>query len=189
MNDTLMEKINKYIEPETVELIFGEGSDSFVVKINSEVSSGMMSAIIERIAMMVKWNGFTYDLFDILLAYYVISLFTDIPIPTKKDKDEKTIEDYEKCYTICTSMNLIDEICHASPTIAAYIEFIEKNVWRKLEYYKTVEANEKLMALSDKAYGLLDTLEDAFDNVTPEMFSEIVEGLKLVSENPSLIEN
>lgn len=175
----LMEKIDEYIKDDTCTLTFGNGSDEFAIQVNDYVDADTLAAVVDDIAFNVRNSEFDYYLFDILMAYHVISLFTDIPIPTIKTEESETqTQDYTKCYDICTRLNLINELCSVSDDIEEYIEFIEKNVWRKLEYYKELAANDALMMVCGKAYELLDELEGIVEQATDVDLQTVMSELK-----------
>lgn len=173
----LMEKIDEYIKDNTCTLTFGDGSDEFAIQVNDYVDADTLAAVVDDIAFNVRNSEFDYYLFDILMAYHVISLFTDIPIPAIKTEESET-QDYTKCYDICARLNLINELCSASGNIEEYIEFIEKNVWRKLEYYKELAANDALMMVCGKAYELLDELEGIVEQATDVDLQTVMSELK-----------
>lgn len=188
MEKTLMQHIEEYIKPENIELKFNDGSDTFIVNINESVDPGVMSSAIENIVHMVTYNDYAYELFDILMAYYIIDLFTDIPIPSIKDEDGESAPDYARCYEICIGLNLINELCNASPIISDYVEFIEKNVWRRLEYKKSVKTNEALTLLYDKAYELLDDVENMMAKTKDVDLNAIANEIGKISELPIMKE-
>ena len=123
----LLGKIERYIKDDTTTLNFGDKSNGFALTVNDYVDADTLASVVDDIVLKVKISDFDYYLFDILMSYYTISLFTDIPVPTVKT-DEAEVPDYTKCYDICTRLNLIDSLCGVSDYIADYISFIEKNV-------------------------------------------------------------
>lgn len=185
MNNTLIEQIDKYIKPENFEVSVDDGD--FFITVTTDVSPSILSDVIDRIVSLIKWNDFKYELFDVLMAYYVISLFTDIPIPMKVDENGKEIADYEKCYRISCALNLTNLLCENSIIILNYIELIETNVWRKLDYLKTLQSNEALMTLCDKAYDVLSNMDALFENVDIDYLNSITQELGNVTEKLSLI--
>lgn len=186
MKNTLLNKIENHIKPKTVDVKF-EDTD-IVIEVTDYVSTGELSAAVETISDMVRLNDYTYELIDILMGYYVISLFTNIPIPTTGDGDEE-MEDYQKCYDICMRLNLIDALCETSDNITESIAFIEKNVWRRLEYTKAMKANESLMLLCDKAYEMLENLDGLLGGVDIDMLNQIADQLGDTASKLSLVEN
>lgn len=162
MENKLMENIEKYIEPRTFEIPFYLGEEEFTVIVSDDVSTEALLTTVELITSAIESDNFeNYCWFEIFIAYSVMALFTNIPIPTNEDGTP----DYMKCYKICTGMGLIDNICARNANIEDYIALIEKNVWRRLEYKKTVRANESLMFLCDKAYDMLEGLDEIMSKV------------------------
>lgn len=176
----LLGKIETYIKDTTTTLNFGDKSNGFTLTVTDYVDADTLASIVDDIVLKVKISDFDYYLFDILMSYYAISLFTDIPVPTIKT-DETEVPDYTKCYDICTRLNLVDALCDASEPIADYISFIETNVWRKLEYYKGMAANEALSMVCGKVYDLLDGLEDMVEKTRDVDLQTVMSNLKEAS--------
>lgn len=162
--EKVMEQIDKYIEGEELVLTFTSQNDAFHVKANDYVDVETLCAVVDEIALKIKLNDFDYSLYDVALAYFVIDLFTDIPIPMVGEGESQS-PDYAKCYAMYTRMGLLDELCAVSNNIENSIAFIEKNVWRKLEYYKTMESNSALTMVCGKLYDILDGVENIVDKV------------------------
>lgn len=173
-----MELIEKYIEKENVVLTFGSDDDAFDVEVNDYVDVSTLIAVVDEIVRLIQSNDFDYSLFDVGLAYFIIDLFTDIPIPMREQGD---FPDYEKCYDICSRMNLIDEVCAASGNAEDAISYIEKNVWRKLEYYKAMEANRALTMVCGKLYDVLDRVGTIVDQVADVDLQALADELNEVS--------
>ena len=176
----LLGKIERYIKDDTTTLNFGDKSNGFALTVNDYVDADTLASVVDDIVLKVKISDFDYYLFDILMSYYTISLFTDIPVPTVKT-DEAEVPDYTKCYDICTRLNLIDALCGVSDYIADYISFIETNVWRKLEYHKGMAANEALSMVCGKVYDLLDGLEDMVEKTRDVDLQTVMSDLKEAS--------
>lgn len=176
----LLGKIETYIKDDTTTLTFGDKSNGFTLTVNDYVDADTLASIVDDIVLKVKISDFDYYLFDILMSYYTLSLFTDIPVPTIKT-DEAEVPDYTKCYDICTRLNLVDALCDASDYIADYISFIETNVWRKLEYHKEMAANEALSMVCGKVYDLLDGLEDMVEKTRDVDLQTVMANLKEAS--------
>lgn len=187
MTNTLLTQIEKYIEPKTIEIEFEDAG--FVIEATDYIAPGQLSAAIDAISTMVRINDYTYELIDILMGYYAISLFTNIPIPTTIDEAGDEVDNYEKCYDICMRLGLIEALCEASSNIAEAIAYIEKNVWRKIEYTKTIKANESLMLLCDKAYEMLENLDGVLGGVDIDMLNNIAEQLQETTDKLSLVNN
>lgn len=171
-----MELIEKYIEAKEQVLSFGSGENAFDVMVNDHVSVDTLSAAANEIARMVAENDFDYSLLDIAMSYFIIDLFTDIPIPMAGDSS-----DYVKCHDICCRMNLVDELCAVSANIENSIAYLEKNVWRKLEYLKTIEANSALTMVCGKLYDVLDSVENIVDKVAEVDMQALMEELNEVT--------
>lgn len=187
MKDTLLKNIEKYIEPKTITLSFNDGE--FKVTVTDYVAPGILAAAIENIETMVRINDYSYELFDILMGYYTVTLFTDIPVPQRKGEDGEMVDDYEKCFDICTRLNLTDMLACESDSIAYSLAFIEKNVWRRLEYCKTMESNSALMLLCDKAYEMLENLDGLMGKFDIDNLNKIADTLGDFTQNLSLVEN
>lgn len=155
--DDYITAINEYIndEPKSIEYEDG-GETKFVVTVNESVDYDDVYTAIVTIVDQVVNKDFEYSVIDLLLPYYLISLFTDIPVPLTEDDNT----DYQKCFVISSKLNL-EENLSAFPVIADYISIIEKNVWRKLEYYKALKSImpfDELIGALGEFYEILDEL-------------------------------
>lgn len=187
MKNTLLENIEKYIEPKTITLNFNDGE--FEVAVTDYVAPGVLAATIENIETMVRINDYSYELFDILMGYYTVTLFTDIPVPQIKGDDGEMVDDYERCFDICNRLNLTNMLACESDSIANSLAFIERNVWRKLDYRKVMESNSALMLLCDKAYEMLENLDGLLDEFNIDNLNEIADTLSDFTQNIALVKN
>lgn len=187
MKNTLLENIEKYIEPKTIILSYNDGE--FEVTATDYVAPGVLATAIENIETMVRINDYSYEIFDILMGYYTVALFTDIPVPQIKGDDGEMVDDYEKCFDMCTRLNLTDMLASESDSIAYSLAFIEKNVWRRLDYRKVMESNSSLMLLCDKAYEMLDNLDGLLGKFDIDNLNEIADTLGDFTQKLSLVKN
>lgn len=159
---TLFKNIEEYMVNTTNEkktISYSNGKDAFNVEVNENIDLNDIHAAIETIVENVIDQDWAYDLIDILSSYYIIDLFTNIPAPMM-DND---IPDYEKCLEICLKLNLKQHLCEISDIVFDYISMLERNIWRKLEYKKTLTALipwESLMDGLNQFYEVLDTLSE-----------------------------
>lgn len=181
----LLNTIEKLIREDTFTLDIGAGVNRIKIKVHDYVDVDDLSDAVQDIVFRVKANDFRYEVFDFMLGYHIIKLFTNIPIPMI---DDEAI-DYARCYDICTRLNLIDRLCEKSNNIAAYIAVIEKNVWRKLEYDKVMATNENLNILYGRVYNFIDNLDTLLSQVEDLGFDKIASELINVTDKISFIED
>lgn len=158
MKKTLMENIEAYMAQEKKTIDF----ETFKVEVNEDVDVNEIHNAIEFIVNAVVEQDWSYDLIDIFESYYIISLFTNIPVPMLEDD----IPDYTKCLEICQKLDLRTVLYEASGVIFEQISMLEKNIWRKLEYHKamlTLVPWESLMDGLSQFYEVLDTLSEYVD--------------------------
>lgn len=162
MDEALMKNIDAYIADTKKKIEYGVGKKGFVVEINEKIDINDIHNAIEVIVDNVVDQDYSYELIDILLSYYIIKLFTNIPAPMA-DED---IPDYERCLDICIKLQLKNVLFENSIVVAEYINMLEKNIWRKLEYKKarlTLIPWESLMDGLSEFYEILDTFSEFVD--------------------------
>lgn len=189
MGKILMKEIENYISTEEKSIKVGAGKNSIQINIIEDVEVDKLHAVVESITNAIVEQDFAYTLFDILLPYHIINLFTNIETPMVKDD----IPDYEACYKFCIKFDLVNKLAEKSSIVAECISVIEKNIWRSLEYKKaltTLIPYESLMDALDEFYKILDEIDEIAEsqkNVDIEglmgQLEEISKGLKSVEEN------
>lgn len=178
-NDSFMENIDKYIDNDEFLLEFiDDDGESFTVKATDYVHFADISVSIETIVDHVAGKNYQYEYFDLALAYCVIDLFTEIPVPMTTDENGEEIIDACKCFDICTRLGIIKALCETSDNAAELIAVIEKNVWRRLEYLKTMESTSGLNRVCDYAYDLLIKIDDVIDGYSNVNLKEATDVLK-----------
>lgn len=138
------------------------GDNDLIVTVNEEVDiQDVYNAIINIVDNIVE-REFEYELMDLMLPYYWISLFTDINVPTLFDDDGEEYPDYVQCYKIATCLNLEYELTQVSPLVAGYIYMIPQNIWRRLEYHKSHGAylQKELTDALSAFYEIMDELDE-----------------------------
>lgn len=167
MAKTLMENIESFIDVKNKDIEFKNSNSKFNITINEHVDLDKIHDAIEMIVANVVEQNFAYDLIDILFSYHMINLFTNIPVPMQKD--ETDIPDYKKCFDISLGLNLKHRLFEESHTVGEYIKMIEVNVWRKLEYKKAMRENDAFAFVCDKAYDLLEFVNDAITKANTDV--------------------
>lgn len=188
MKENLMENIQKFVEDNKAELKYSSGKNTFTVEIHEDVDINYIHSAIENVIENVEKQDFAYDLIDVMLPYYYISLFTDIPAPMT---DEENVPDYEQCMKIAMKLELRERMFEASPVIGEYISMIEKNIWRKLEYKKALKSLmpwESLMDGLDQFYEILDTLGEFAEQQKDVNIEGLVSQINDVSSKLALVE-
>ena len=158
MKKISMKQIENYISTEEKFIKLGNGKKSIQINIIEHVDVDNLHAVVESIANEIVEQEFAYTLFDILLPYHIMNLFTNIEIPMVKDD----IPDYEACYKFCIKFDLINKLIDESSIIAEYISMIEKNILRVLEYKKALTSlipYESLMDALNEFYRILDEID------------------------------
>lgn len=188
MKENLMKNIQKFVENNKTELKYGSGKNTFTVEIHEDVDINYVHSAIENVIENVEKQDFAYDLIDVILPYYYISLFTNIPAPMT---DEENVPDYEQCMKIAMKLELRERMFEASPVIGEYISMIEKNIWRKLEYKKALKSLmpwESLMDGLDQFYEILDTLGEFAEQQKDVDIEGLVSQINDVSSKLTLVE-
>jgi len=188
MAKTLMESIEDFIVEDKKYIKYGTGDDIFKVEINEDASLDDIHNAIVMIVDNVENQNFAYYLIDILEAYHILNLFTNIPVPMISDE----IPDFEKCYDICLKLQLKYYLTQTSNIVLNHISMIEQNVWRSLEYKKSLKAlipYESLMAALNQFYEILDDLDKVVEaqkdidiEVIANQLNEVTSKLSLVEE-------
>ena len=187
MEKTLMENIEAFIVENKKHIEFGKGKQGFIVSINENIDIDDIHNAIETIVDQVVGQDYSYELIDILMSYYLITLFTDIPAPMV----EEDIPDYEKCLEICIKLGIKEKLFGTSPIVAEYISMIEKNIWRKLEYKKarlTLIPWESLMDGLGQFYEILDTFSDFVDQRKDFDYESLAGQINDVASKLTLVE-
>lgn len=164
---TLMENIEERIANDDKYITIDDRLGRFKIKVNENVDVTDIHSAIMTIADEVENQNFAYTLIDLIEAYYIIELFTDIPVPTIKYDDGVEVPDYQKCYVISTKLQLKDRLFGTSLIVGSYIELLEKNVWRILEYKKarlTLLPYESMMDALNEFYEMMDDLGKYVEN-------------------------
>lgn len=154
-----MKEIESYISTEEKFINLGTVKEPIRIEIIEDVDVDDIHAVVESIADAIVEQDFAYTLFDILIPYHIINLFTNIETPMVAND----IPDYEACYKFCVQSNLINILAEESPVVAEYIGVIEKNIWRTLEYKKALTAlipYESLMDALNEFYRILDEIDE-----------------------------
>lgn len=183
MENAICNAVESTIKENYFSFDVGNGANKKKVQAHDYVDVDTLSDTVQDIVFRIEANDFRYEVFDFMMGYYVIKLFTNIPIPMMEDSI-----DYAKCYDICTRLNLINRLCEKSANIAEYISVIEKNVWRKLEYDKAMQANENMNILYGRVYNFIDNLDNTLDNLKELGFDKIASELVNVTNNLSFID-
>jgi len=188
MAKTLMESIEDFIVEDKKYIKYGTGDDIFKVEINEDASLDDIHNAIVMIVDNVENQNFAYYLIDILEAYHILNLFTNIPVPMISDETP----DFEKCYDICLKLQLKYYLTQTSNIVLNHISMIEQNVWRSLEYKKSLKAlipYESLMAALNQFYEILDDLDKVVEaqkdidiEVIANQLNEVTSKLSLVEE-------
>lgn len=158
MEKISMKEIESYISTEEKFIKVGTGKNSLRINIIEDVSVDDIHAVVESISDAIVAQDFAYTLFDILLPYHIVNLFTNIEAPMI----EEDVPDYEVCYKFCIQFDLVNKLAEVSPIVAEYIGVIEKNIWRTLEYKKALTAlipYESLMDALGEFYRILDDID------------------------------
>ena len=162
MGEALIKSIDTFISNNKKYIEFGTGKKGFQVEINEDIDINDIHNAIENIVDNVIKQDYSYELIDIMLPYYIMDIFTNIPTPMV----EENIPDYKRCLDICIGLQLKEKLFESSVVVAEYITMLEKNIWRKLEYKKarlTLIPWESLMDGLDQFYEILDTFSDFVD--------------------------
>lgn len=201
---TLMQSIENYIKTENKTMRYGTGKDAFTIEINEKVPFEAIDRVIELVVDSVvsgnedNTHGFDYEIMDEIMPFLFISLFTDIPTPIIVDEsgnpildeDGETSVDYVKCLHIYTALDLRYRIFEVSPIIAEYMGIIEKNIWRRLEFIKQKQIQDKEYEAIGEFYSILDDLSgvvDAQSDITPEKVDELIGSFKSLSKEISVL--
>lgn len=184
--DTYIAAIDEYIngdkKPSVIEYT-DNGNTKFVVNVKENIDYDDVYTAIVTIVDQVVNKDFEYSVIDIIMPYYLISLFTDIPTPLTSDNEP----DYQKCFDIVIGLDLEENLC-AFPIVANYISIIEKNVWRKLEYYKALKSImpfDGLISALGEFYEILDDLNDVVESQKNIDFDDILNESKNLNEQLS----
>ena len=164
-NIDLLEAIEEYVKKHrktpTISLGYNPTSDktsAIEIAINEDVDFNDIHEAIDIIVDNVVDNDFAYELIDYMLDYYIIKLFTNIPVPMDGDSP-----DYEQCIRIAVALDLMNELGNKSDLVRYYIDVLNKNIWRKLEYRKALTSilpfNELMSALAN-FYEIMDAIEE-----------------------------
>lgn len=190
------------------------------VEISEDVDLRLIDQVIDTIVDQVVAQEFKYSLIDIMESYFIMALFTNIPIPILENTNEDTdatdiaaeaertetsedvaskekpgteyIPDYQRCYIIATKLNLKEQLAEASPVIADMIYLIEKNIWRKLEYKKSLTAlipYESMLDVMSEMYSLLDDLNQYIEKYADVDIDNIATRISDVSKQLSIVKD
>lgn len=159
------------------------GDDEFVLTVNENIDINDVYNAINNIVENVVEREFEYELIDLMIPYYLISLFTDIDVTTIKDGDEE-YPDYEQCYKIATVFNLEYELTQVSPLVAGYIYLMNQNIWRRLDYQKSQGAylKRELMDAISTFYMIMDELDEVAEQQKDIDVDGFVSQLNEISE-------
>lgn len=182
--------IKGFLEKKSVPINVSDGpmGEVFTIHVSEDVTPSQIHSIVESIAYQVEQQDFAYTLIDILKAYYILDLFTDIPVPMKTEDGEE-YPDYEACHTICTRLNLEEEIYEQVPLVGRYIEMLEQNVWRKLEYEKSLKPYSELSEALAEFYEILDDLNEIVENQDEESINDLLEKVNDVAKELEQVRN
>ena len=166
MDRDLVAKINEYIQEDTKQIMYGNAKNGFAVKVNENIDFNEVHSAIDNIVENVMEQDQAFEVIDLLMGYYVIKLFTNIPIPVVEDKDADGDyrPDYSKCNEIVAKLDLMNKLAAASNVVAFYLDVLVKNVWRKLDYNKamlSVMPFNDLMDAIAEFYAILDEIAEA----------------------------
>lgn len=167
------------------------------IEINEDVDLRLLDKVIDTIVEQVVAQGFKYSLIDIMEAYYIIALFTNIPVPTIDDKtkdgeDGDIIPDYQKCYVIEKRLDLSNELMEASPVICDMIIMLERNVWRQLEYKKallSLTPYDSMLDVMSQMYELLDDLNKYIEQYADIDVDNIADRISDISKQLSVVKD
>jgi len=160
---------------------------SFKIDVNENINIYDVDGAIDMIIHNVVEQDFKYSLIDVLESYFILKLFTNIEPPMV----DENIADYEKCHEIVVKLQLKEILCEESYIIADYISMIEQNVWRGLEYEKSLTAltpYESLLDALANFYEILDAMEkfaEANQDIDVEKLTKQIED---ISSQISLID-
>lgn len=161
--------------------------DVINIHLNEEVNILMLMTAIDNIVDAVAEQDFAYELLDLVESYYVLSLFTDVDIPMT---DEEDVPDYAKCYELCVAYDIKNAIWNESIILGEYLSYIEKNVWRKLEYRKSTVAQEKLNEALEEFYIVIDMLAEGADYIqNDEKMAELNDKLSQMNDMVNSLKN
>ena len=166
MDRDLAAKINEYIQDAPKQIMYGNSKNGFSVEVNENIDFNEVHSAIDNIVENVMEQDQVFEVIDLLMGYYVIKLFTNIPIPVVEDKDADGDyrPDYSKCNEIVAKLDLMSKLAATSNVVAFYLDVLIKNVWRKLDYNKamlSVMPFNDLMDAIAEFYAILDEIAEA----------------------------
>lgn len=175
INRDLTAKIENYMQSGQKQIAYGS-RDKFAVEINENVDFNEVHAAIDNIVENVMEQDHSFEVIDLLMGYYVLKLFTNIPIPVVKDEDadDDYRPDYSKCNEIVAKLDLMNKLAATSNVVAFYLDVLIKNVWRKLDYNKALLSimpfNDLMDAIAE-FYAIIDEIANvATQDVDLEKF-------------------
>lgn len=180
INRDLTAKIENYMQSGQKQIAYGS-RDKFVVEINENVDFNEVHAAIDNIVENVMEQDHSFEVIDLLMGYYVLKLFTNIPIPVVKDEDadDDYRPDYSKCNEIVAKLDLMNKLAATSNVVAFYLDVLIKNVWRKLDYNKallSVMPFNDLMDAIAEFYTIIDEIANvATQDIDLEKFKSTLD--------------
>lgn len=169
MDKDLVAKIEKYIQDGTKQITYGNSKTGFSVIVNEDIDFNEVHSAIDTIVENVIAQEQAFEIIDLLTGYYVIKLFTNIPVPLIEDAEAEDGHrpDYSKCNEIVAKLDLINKLASTSSIVAFYLDMLLKNVWRKLDYNKAMLSvmpyNDLLDAIAE-FYAILDEFAEVSNN-------------------------
>ena len=175
MTKKQLSKLENLNKPRTLKLEI----DGIPFEVKEDVTLVQIDSAVD---MIVK----NISVLDVMLPYYIMGLFTNLPIPMITDEGGDEYPDYQKCFMICTRLDLKQNLIDRSDIVRAYIEMLERNVWRQLEYEKarlTLLPFESLMDGLSSFYEVMDALEEYTDKYSSEDIDKIAAQLTEMADN------
>ena len=178
---------NKELQISNTEIENEVVDDVINIHLTEEVNILMLMSAIDNIVDAVAEQDFAYELLDLVESYYVLKLFTDVEIPMT---DEEDIPDYVKCYELCVAYDIKNAIWDESVILSEYLSYLEKNVWRKLEYRKSNTAQQKLTEALEEFYIVIDMLAEGAEYIqSDEKMSELNDKLSQMNDMVNSLKN
>lgn len=182
MTKKQLSKLENLNKPRTLKLEI----DGIPFEVKEDVTLVQIDSAVDMIVKNIKEQEFKYSVLDVMLPYYIMGLFTNLPIPMITDEGGDEYPDYQKCFMICTRLDLKQNLIDRSDIVRAYIEMLERNVWRQLEYEKarlTLLPFESLMDGLSSFYEVMDALEEYTDKYSSEDIDKIAAQLTEMADN------
>lgn len=164
-NKELAAKIINYMQDGVKTITIGSSKDRFTIEVNEDIDFNEVHNAIDNIVENVTEQDHSFEVIDLLMGYYILKLFTNIPVPVTEDENSEdgSRPDFNMCNEIVAKLGLTSRLCEASPIVAFYMDVLIKNVWRKLDYNKAILSvlpfNDLMDAIAE-FYSILDELAE-----------------------------